>query len=82
MPYYTYILYSIGHDQYYIGQTRDVTESVKHHNRGGDPTTAPYSPWQLVWFVEKDSKNEAAMMERKLKKLPKKRIEDFIAKHA
>lgn len=79
--YYVYILYSTDFDKYYIGQSNDITKRLKQHNNGYVNSTAPYLPWKLVGFIEKNSRSEAVQLETKLKNLNKMRLKTFIDKY-
>jgi putative endonuclease len=81
MPFFVYILYADAHRRYYIGQTSDVTIRLGRHNRGMEKSTAPYRPWRLILFIEKSSRGEAMILERKLKNLNTEDLEKFIVKY-
>ena len=80
--FYVYIIYSPGFHRFYIGQTSNLTNRIKRHNDGLENYTAKYKPWTLVWSTTKNSRGEAMILERKLKNLNRKRLEDFIAKYS
>ncbi len=45
---YLYILYSPGHDKYYVGVSEDYTARLLQHNSNeGNRYTKPYRPWVL-----------------------------------
>ena len=71
MPFYVYILYSEIHDRFYIGQTDDIEQRVVRHNRGYEKATSSYVPWIVKCVIEKSSRSEAVLLERKLKNLIK-----------
>ena len=79
--YYVYILYSKQFDKYYIGQTIDVVARLHRHNSGYENATKPYTPWVILLFMEKDSRQESMALEKKLKNLSKERILLFIEKY-
>jgi len=81
MAYYVYILFTKGYDKYYIGQTNAVEERLKRHNSGTEKATAPYRPWEILWFTEKPSRAEAMELEKKLKNLSKRRLIAFMDKY-
>ncbi|MBK7426676.1 MAG: GIY-YIG nuclease family protein [Saprospiraceae bacterium] len=66
MLYFTYILYSPSKDRYYIGHTQDPLKRLTEHNCRYEKSTAPYVPWTLIGFIEKQSKSEAYVLEMKL----------------
>ena len=79
---YTYILKSEKYDQYYIGQTNSIENRLKRHNAGLEKYTKKYRPWKLLLDIEKDSRSEAIILERKLKNLGSKRLLQFIEKYS
>ena len=80
--YFVYILFSEKAIRYYIGQTNNVEARLTRHNEGRETATKPYVPWTLVWFVKKETRAEAMMLEKKLKNLSPSRIKDFIQKYS
>ena len=82
MKYYTYILKSKKCDQYYIGQTNNLTSRLKRHNNGYEKYTSKYKPWRIILKIEKESRSEAIILERKLKNLGSKRLLLFIEKYS
>ena len=77
-----YILYSLVHDRYYIGQTENIDKRIERHNAGTEKSTAPYIPWDLIWSTEKSTRAEAVLLERKLKNLSRNRLKTFIEKYS
>ena len=82
MKHYTYILKSINHDQYYIGQTNNMENRLERHNKGYEKYTSKYKPWDIALKIEKESRSEAIILERKLKNLGSKRLKLFIEKYS
>jgi putative endonuclease len=81
MSYFTYILYSPSKDRYYIGHTKNPFKRFTEHNSGYVKSTAPYVPWTLIGFLEKQSKSEANVLELKLKNLNRPDLQKFINKY-
>ncbi len=81
MCFYVYILYSETFKRYYIGQTQDLGERIHRHNNRMEKATSPYVPWTIVWFVEKATRGEAMILERKLKNLNRQRLLAFMEKY-
>lgn len=54
---------------------------MKRHNAKTERATAPYAPWEMRCVVEKESRAEAMILEKKLKNLSKARLELFIKKY-
>ncbi|HET9744558.1 MAG TPA: GIY-YIG nuclease family protein [Chitinophagaceae bacterium] len=79
--FYVYILHSQAFDKYYVGQTKDLQVRLRHHNAGLDRFTKKYLPWELLFYVVKDSRSGAICLERKLKNLSKLRLQQFITRH-
>jgi putative endonuclease len=46
-----------------------------------EKSTAPYKPWRMILFIEKVSRGEAMILERKLKNLNTEDLEKFIVKY-
>ena len=82
VSYYVYILYSASHDKYYIGQTNDVGQRLKRHNNGLEKFTSPYSPWISKCVIEKTTRGEAMILEKKLKNLNRQKLQKFIEKYS
>ena len=65
---YTYILYSIQLDKYYIGHTESTPEDrLKKHLSDHDGYTGQVKDWRIVWRKYYETKSEAYAMERKIK---------------
>ncbi len=79
--YFTYILYSSKYDRYYIGQTSDFEKRLERHNSGYENATAPFIPWEMVWYTQKSTRSEAVQLEKKLKNLNRLRLEGFLKKY-
>jgi len=63
-----YILYSEKADRYYIGQTFELEERLKQHNRGDSAYTKFGIPWSLVYKESFSNRSEAMKREKKLKR--------------
>jgi putative endonuclease len=74
MSYYTYILYSIHKNKYYVGSTENVLKRLTEHNKVESISTKTGKPWQLIAVVEKDTRNEAMKLESRIKKRGIKRF--------
>jgi putative endonuclease len=77
----TYILHSESGFRYYIGHCEKVTSRLALHNSGEVKSTAPYRPWKLVGFIEKETRSEAVILEKKLKNFNTPDLERFIKKY-
>jgi putative endonuclease len=76
-----YILKSILHNRFYIGQTHDLSCRFRLHNNKKVKSTAPYCPWILIGYIKKDSRSESIILERKLKNLNREDLIKFINKY-
>ncbi len=65
--YYVYILQSKLNGQFYIGYTTDLTNRLKQHNSGYTQSTAPYIPYELIYFEGYRCREDALLREKKLK---------------
>ena len=63
---YVYILQNALGRQY-VGLTDDVEDRLARHNRDEVPSTAKYTPWNLIHFSVFRSRENAATYERYLK---------------
>lgn len=79
--YTVYINYSEKFDKYYIGQTENIESRLLLHNSGLVKSTSPYIPWVNVLLIEKSSRSEAMLLEKKLKNLNRVRLIAFIEKY-
>jgi putative endonuclease len=76
-----YILFSKSHNRFYIGQTSDLEQRIERHNSGSEKSTSPYLPWKVVCSINKNSRSEAMMLEKKLKNLNTEDLKTFINKY-
>lgn len=79
--YTVYINYSETFDKFYIGQTHNFDARFQLHNSGKVASSSPYVPWVNVLRIEKASRSEAIILERKLKNLNRIRLLAFIEKY-
>ena len=70
--FYVYIIYSIEHDRFYIGQSNNINKRLIRHNKGYVRSTKPYTPWKIVHFEEFHSRAQAVNREKYLKSLKSK----------
>ncbi len=81
MKYHVYILFSSSGKRYYIGQTNNIEARISRHNLGLNFSTASYKPWELILVIEKSTRSESIMLEKKLKNLNTEDLEKFIKKY-
>ena len=83
MPYHVYILQSELDGTYYVGSTHDLEMRVVRHNQGGSRYTKARQPWKLVHSEQFESKSEALIRERHIKKRKSREyIEKFVRRAA
>jgi putative endonuclease len=80
--YFVYILFSESANRFYIGQTNNVQQRLIRHNAAYEKATAPYCPWKLVCVIQKNTRSEAVILERKIKNLNTTGLKKFIEKYA
>ena len=81
--YFVYILQSQVTGQFYKGISNDLPRRLHEHNAGYEKATAPFRPWNLVWYARKPNKSDAFILEAKLKHLTStKRTIAFIQKYS
>ncbi|CAG5082847.1 GIY-YIG nuclease family protein [Parvicella tangerina] len=78
---YIYILFSETLDKYYKGQTNNIQNRLARHNAGYEKYTKNGTPWKLVCLIEKKSRSEAVILEKKLKNMNRDKLEAFIKKY-
>ena len=72
-----YIIFSDLLSQYYVGQTSNFSNRLERHNKGSVKSTKIGVPWKLVVKFEVFSREEAFVLEKKIKGRGAKRyIED------
>jgi len=80
--YFVYILYSEKFEKFYVGQTNNIESRLEKHNKGLVNSTMPYIPYCLMFVIQKASRSEAMVLEKKIKNLSKQRILEFIEKYS
>jgi putative endonuclease len=63
-----YILFSETIQQYYCGQTANLSHRLEQHNAQETLSNKHGIPWNLVGYLELDTRAESMMLERKIKK--------------
>jgi putative endonuclease len=79
--YYVYILYSKSFNLYYKGFTTDISKRLEYHNCGKSTYTSKTNDWELVFECKFQTKREALIEEKRLKKLNRASIEKIISKY-
>ncbi len=76
---FTYILYSVSINKYYVGYTSDLKLRLERHNSGWGKFTKRGIPWRLVYFEKFNFKSDALKRESEIKKMKsRKYIEQLI----
>ena len=70
---FVYILFSESKSKFYIGQTNDIGNRINRHNSGYELSTKYGVPWEIVIFFTLESRSEAMILEKKIKKRGAKR---------
>ena len=66
--FYVYILFSEITGKYYCGQTENILQRLAQHNLGEVFSTKNGKPWTLIGFLIFQTRSEAMMKERQVKK--------------
>lgn len=64
---YVYILYSSKSDGFYFGLADNLEARFTTHNKGRVTSTAPYAPWEFIWYGAFQTRKLAVDFERYLK---------------
>ena len=68
--FYTYILYNLPLDSYYVGSSNNLEDRLYRHNKGQSKSTKRGAPnWELVYSKSFESRSEAYQFELKIKKM-------------
>jgi putative endonuclease len=79
--YFTYILHSIHLNKFYIGSTSKLEDRLQKHLFNHKGFTAKAKDWQLVYFEQFYSKDDALFRERQIKNWKSsKKIRELISK--
>ena len=78
MNYIVYILYSKQIDLYYKGFSENLKQRLQDHNEGKSNFTSQTNDWKIVYNKSFETKKEALIEEKRLKKLNRKAIEKII----
>lgn len=73
---FVYILFSETLSRYYVGQTSNIEDRLKRHNGGYVKSTKNGLPWKLIYKKEVQTRSEALILEKRIKKRGAKRYLD------
>ncbi len=65
--FYVYILQSKKDNRYYIGYTSDLKARLDFHNSGRQRSTRHRIPFELIYYEEFQTKQEALKREKEIK---------------
>jgi putative endonuclease len=74
MKYYLYILKSQSADKYYTGISQNPQGRLEYHNTLEKGFTSRYRPWKIMFVKEFSSKEEAMVIEKKIKNWKSKKM--------
>ena len=66
--YFVYILESIKLNKLYIVYTKDLVKRMLNHNKGKQRWTRRGVPWKMICNIGVETKKEAIVLEKRLKK--------------
>ena len=76
--YYTYIIYSSSHTIFYKGITDNPERRLFEHNNNLSRFTADKGTWEMVYLKEWNTKKEALIEEKRIKRLNVRSLELLI----
>ena len=65
--FYAYVLKSVKHDYFYKGHCENLQTRMAEHNAGMTTSIEPYIPFEIVYFEEFDTREEAIKREKYFK---------------
>jgi putative endonuclease len=65
--FFAYVLKSIHHEYFYKGHCKDLTIRIAQHNSGMTESIRPYIPFEIVYFEEFATEQEAIARENYFK---------------
>ena len=78
MAFFVYIIQSNVDQSYYKGFSESPMDRLLSHNSGMSSYTSAKLPWQFVYIEELETKRDALIRERSLKKYSRSQIENLI----
>ena len=79
LMFYVYILFSKSSNVFYNGFTSDLKNRLESHLAGKSRYTSTKADWILVYSKEFETKRDALIEEKRLKKLNRSSIEKLIS---
>lgn len=65
--YKVYILRSLSKQRHYIGHTDSIIRRLDEHNSGKTKSTKPFTPWEIIYTEDFDTKQQAYAREMQIK---------------
>jgi putative endonuclease len=78
MAFYVYILANDTDDELYKGFSENPEQRLREHNSGTSQFTSTKKGWHFVFLKMFDTKKEALIYERKIKKLNRRSLKKLI----
>ena len=78
MPYYVYILANAIDDELYKGFTENPGNRLQEHNKYGTQYTSTKSDWHYVFLTAFETKKEALIFEKRVKKWNRDSLDNLI----
>ena len=78
MGYFVYIIQSEIDDTYDKGFTENPEQRIRQHNNGESRYTSTKMPWKLVYLEEFETKREALIREKKIKRFNSQYLKGLI----
>lgn len=72
--FYLYMIYSEVCDEFYKGITENPVQRLFEHNNALSRHTAGKGPWKLVYLKQFNTKKEALIQEKRIKKLNRRSV--------
>jgi putative endonuclease len=82
MAFHVYILQSEVDHTYYKGYTSNITQRLDEHNNGFSRYTSKKIPWRIVYLEEFQTKREALIRERQLKRVNQNYLRSLISEYS
>jgi putative endonuclease len=76
--FYVYIIESLVDGDFYKGYASDYLKRLEQHNKGESQFTKSKCPWKLVFVQSFETKREALIQEKKLKRCNKEYLKWLI----
>ena len=67
MPFFAYVIYSKNSGRFYKGHCKDLDTRLKQHNAGKTKSIKPFIPWEIFYFEEFQTREEAISREKYFK---------------